>query len=353
MAGFLESLGFEKNPYDICVMNKIVNGKQISIGIFVDNLILSGVNRNDVKDIINKIQEKFEKITLNDGNIHDYLGMTIDFSHDNKVIISMTAFIESILNDSGIKHQISATPARNNLFDIDPESPILTHDKKDYFHSMTMRLFYLAKRVRPDILLAATFLSTRIANPTVQDISKLDRVLSYLNGSKELNLVFNCSDSIEVVAFVDASFGIHNDMKSHTGSVIKLGGNPIHVKSSKQKLNSKSSTESELIAVSESLPQVIWTKNFIESQGYYDSIPKLFQDNQSTIAMIQNGRPVSEATRHIHIRFFFVHDRVMKGEINLQYIETGSMLADIFTKPLQGELFTKMRDRLLGLHHLK
>jgi hypothetical protein len=265
----------------------------------------------------------------------------------------MTAFIESILNDSGIKHQISATPARNNLFEIDHESPILNYDKKDYFHSMTMRLFYLAKRVRPDILLAATFLSTRIANPTVQDISKLDRVLSYLNGSKELNLVFNCSDSIEVVAFVDASFGIHNDMKSHTGSVIKLGGNPIHVKSSKQKLNSKSSTESELIAVSESLPQVIWTKNFIESQGYYDSIPKLFQDNQSTIAMIQNGRPVSEATRHIHIRFFFVHDRVMKGEINLQYIETGSMLADIFTKPLQGELFTKMRDRLLGLHHLK
>ena len=84
------------------------------------------------------------------------------------------------------------------------------------------------------------------------------------------------------------------------------------------------------------------------SQGYELGPAAIYQDHQSTMALIKNGKSSNERTRHIAIRFFFVADRVNSNEIKLEYMETESMLADILTKPLQGELFRKLRDRLLN-----
>jgi len=74
----------------------------------------------------------------------------------------------------------------------------------------------------------------------------------------------------------------------------------------------------------------------------------VFQDNQSTIAMVRAGRPTSDRTRHVNIRFFFVADRERAGEIAIEYLPTKDMIADILTKPLQGELFLKLRKELLN-----
>ena len=65
------------------------------------------------------------------------------------------------------------------------------------------------------------------------------------------------------------------------------------------------------------------------------------QDNTSTINLAHNGMSNSEKTRHISIRYFFVTDRIKSGEIYLQHLGTAHMIADILTKPLQGELFVQ------------
>ena len=122
----------------------------------------------------------------------------------------------------------------------------------------------------------------------------------------------------------------------------------MYSKSSGQKINTKSSAESELVGLSDSTGQVVWTRNFLIEQGYVLGPAVIYQDNQSTMALIKNGKSNSDRTRHIAIRFFFVSDRVNNNEIKLEYLETGDMLADILTKPLQGELFRKLRDRLLN-----
>jgi hypothetical protein len=75
---------------------------------------------------------------------------------------------------------------------------------------------------------------------------------------------------------------------------------------------------------------------------------KIYQDNQSAIALVRNGKSNSERTRHIAIRFFFIADRINSKEIEIEYMKTGEMLADILTKPLQGELFRKLRSKLLN-----
>jgi hypothetical protein len=90
-----------------------------------------------------------------------------------------------------------------------------------------------------------------------------------------------------VTAYVDASYGVHPDMKSHTGCLVTLGAGPIFAKSGSQKLNTKSSTEAELVGMSDSGNQVNWKRNFL-SALYYDMPPAaIYQDNMSVLRMVE------------------------------------------------------------------
>jgi hypothetical protein len=163
-----------------------------------------------------------------------------------------------------------------------------------------------------------------------------------------MGINLSASEQPTVLGYVDASYGVHADMKSHTGTVIGIGRGPIFCKSSTQKINTKSSTESDLVGLSDSAGQFLWARYFLEEQGYSMGPAKIYQDNMSTISMVKNGKSSSDRTRHIAIRFFFVANRVNSKEIEIEYMKTGEMLADLLTKPLQGNLFRRLRDQLLN-----
>jgi len=243
---------------------------------------------------------------------------------------------------------VSATPAASDLFKINEASERLDKAGKEFYHTFTAKLLYLAKRVRPDILTAVSFLCKRVQEPTVEDMKKFTKVIKYIRHTRDLGIVLEADKMLAVLAYVDSSYGVHNDLRSHTGVVIGLGNGPVYAKSSTQKINTKSSTESELVGLSDSTNQVIWCRNFILDQGYSVDAAKVYQDNQSTIAMVKNGKSTSDKTKHIAVRFYFVADRVKSGEINIEYMNTGDMIADILTKPLQGGIFRRLRKMLLN-----
>jgi hypothetical protein len=142
-------------------------------------------------------------------------------------------------------------------------------------------------------------------------------------------------------------------MRSHTGGVISFGNGGLMCKSSKQKLNTKSSTEAELIGASDYLPNTIWLKYFLEAQGYAVESNYLEQDNESAIRLEKNGKAsAGQRSRHINIRYFFIKDRVRTEGIEIRHCPTLQMLADFFTKPLQGNLFRKFRDVVLGYKNI-
>jgi hypothetical protein len=173
--------------------------------------------------------------------------------------------------------------------------------------------------------------------------------MKYLRGSINLPLTMEADDLSLVKWWVDASYGVHPDMKSHTGATMSMGKGAIYSRSTRQKLNTKSSTEAELVGVDDVMPQILWTRYFLEAQGYKVADSKIFQDNQSTILLAKNGRgSSSKRTRHINIRYFFVNDRVKSNEVSIEYCPTGEMDADFFTKPLQGSPFRKFRDRIMN-----
>ena len=123
----------------------------------------------------------------------------------------------------------------------------------------------------------------------------------------------------------------------------------IHARPSKQKLNSKISTDTELIGGSDYLPYALWHIFFFKSQGYKIKTKVIFQDNESTIKLLQNGKRSSgNQTCHIDIRYFWIADCLKQEDIKIEYCPTECTLGDFFTKLLEDSLFVTMRDICQG-----
>ena len=343
----LLGLGFIQNPYDICVFNKEVQGIQVTTSLYVDDLMITCADEGMLDATIEEIQGLFDGSTVNKGKVQSYLGMIFDFESDGLVSIKMDGYIEDIINEYGVSGT-APSPAGTDLFNVDVNSENLSQQGSDQFHSRVAKLLYMAKRARPDLLTAVGFLATRVSSPTQEDWKKLERTLRYVNGTRNMWLTLSVSNSFSIEAYIDASYGVHADGKGHTGVCITIGSGFFYVASTKQKLVSKSSTEAELIGVSDGLSQVLWVRNFLLEQGYTVGPAIVWQDNKSTIAIMEKGRSTSSRTKHINVRYFFITDRVRTGEVSLKYKPTEHMVADLLTKPVQGELFRYLRSLMLG-----
>ena len=244
----------------------------------------------------------------------------------------------------------SVTPAADHLFTVNADAEKLNTAEAEIYHHNTAKLLFLCKRARPDIQTAVAFLCTRVQHPDVDDYKKLGRVMRYLRATMDMPLTLEANSANLIKWWGDASYAVHPDMRSHTGGGMTLGRGIIYATSTRQKLNTKSSTEAELVGVNDIMPQVLWTRYFLEAQGFDISDSIVFQDNQSAILLEKNGRASSsKRTRHINIRYFFVKDRIDAGEVRIEYCPTQHMLADFFTKPLQGTQFRLFRDQIMNI----
>ena len=186
-------------------------------------------------------------------------------------------------------------------------------------------------------------------SPTESDWEHLLRLMKYLNGTKKHMLVLSADDLQVIKWYVDAAFAVHPDFKSHTGGTMSYGKGTVMSMSRKQKLNTRSSTEAELVGVDDMATMILWTKLFMEAQGYAVKQNILYQDNKSTILLENNGKKSSsQCTRAINIRYFFITDQIEKGNVSVEYCPTKEMDADYMSKPLQGYLFEKFRKRIMG-----
>ena len=153
--------------------------------------------------------------------------------------------------------------------------------------------------------------------------------MEYLITTKHDKRIISIDDLSVSKWWVDASYAVHNEMKSQTGAIMKMGKGALFTKVSKQKLNSRSSTEAELVAVHDVMPQVLWTRYFLEEQGYKADTSVVYQDSKSAILLEENGRASSgQRTRHINIRYFFVKDRITSKEVKMEYCPTDEMIGD-------------------------
>ena len=141
----------------------------------------------------------------------------------------MDGYIANLLCNFDVSGAVP-TPATERLFKIDSDSPLFSQTYREEFRHRVAVLMHLAKRARPELLQAITFLAERVSVATEDD---WERVLRYINSTKDLGLRLTARDGLLVNAYVDAAYGVHADGKSHTGATVQIGAGAVHSKSSK------------------------------------------------------------------------------------------------------------------------
>lgn len=160
-------------------------------------------------------------------------------------------------------------------------------------------------------------------SPDKDDEKKLIRTIRYLMKTKFSPLILKVNKSGVTEWSVDASFAVHDDIRSRTGIQMSLGSGTIYGASTKQKKNTTSSTEAELVGVADALAKMLWSRHFMESQGYLVNDVYVYQDNESAILLEENGmKSVGKDSRHMNITCFFITDKIKGKEFKVLHCTT-------------------------------
>ena len=223
-----------------------------------------------IEDLCEKLKKRYGEITRCNGPVLNYLGMVFNLSTPGQVMMTMEGYIEDTLSCAGVSGK-ARTPGRDGLFEVRENAAVIVEEEERvWFHRIVAKLSYLAKRAKPECLTAVAFLATRVTKCTNDDVERLDRVLKYMSDMRERGVVMRPGVlGLSVRLFVDAAYGVHYDGKSHTGSCVVIGDvGAVHCRSGKQCIVTKSSTEAELVAFSDSANQALYLRNFLLCQGH-------------------------------------------------------------------------------------
>ena len=340
----LFAMGFSRSNYDHACYFKRVGNEVIIVLTYVDDMLITGPEIE-----LKKFRIQLEKeYTINASELNppdfDYVGIKVEYDKvDGAFLLSQPGMIKKVTE--GIT-EITELPCDVKLYQETNETKLKNVTE---YRSKLMETSYLAK-TRYDLKVALGYLTTKMQEPTEGDSVKLDRVLRYINGTKEFKLRIKPEELIQVYASADASFGPFKDGKSNTGLVLTVGfpNAPLLAKSTKQKSVANSSTAAELIAFSTTLEEVLWAVELLNELGFTQDTVTIEQDNSSTMKLVEKGPSSTGRTKWINIKHFWVSEHLENGHFKLKYVPSLELLADGLTKPLGRAAFLKWRARILN-----
>ena len=313
------------------------------IGVYVDDIILAGKSDKRIKEVKRALDAKFDIKDM--GKLHYFLG--IKFLQDEKtgnVWIGQPAYVESIQKKFGMENSKPvSTP-------IDPSTKLTktTDDEQSVdqqlYQSAIGSLLYLSGGTRPDITFSVSNLAKFSAKPYKQHWTAIKHVMRYLKGTINFGILYTKQESEDFVAYSDADWaGDLDDCKSTSGYLFKISGGAVSWRSKKQSSVALSTAEAEYIALASTAQEAVWLRQLTTELGNGSAeATTIFEDNQAAISMSKNPQFHGRA-KHISIKYHFVHEQVSDGTVRLKYCRTQDMVADILTKGLHRNQFTKLR----------
>jgi hypothetical protein len=350
--GFFMKEGFEKCSHEHTLFLKHTDGgKCLIISLYVDDLIYTG---NDV-ELCEKFKESMKlEFDMSDlGKMKYFLGVKVQQSCEGIHLCQMK-YAGEILERFGMG---GCNPVKNPIV---PGTKLIKDGGEDSENSTLFKqiigsLMYLSV-TRPDIAFVVCMLSKFMTDPKTSHMAAAKRVLRYVKGTTSLGVFYrrsveNSEDDLKV--YTDSDYaGNVEDRRSTAGYVFFLSEGAVAWSSRKQPVVTLSTTEAEYVAAAACACHSIWMKRVLNSLGFssYKCV-KIFCDNSSTIKLSKN--PIFHGrTKHIDVKFHFLRDLVKEGAVELIHCETREQVADILTKPLKLESFTRLRD-LLGMQSIK
>jgi len=333
----INKLGFTRTYADTNIYYKTIgNNDMLIIGLYVDDMVIIGTDKS-IQDIISKIKELYTISKVEE--INSILGIKITRTSEDEYIMDQSKYIQNKLNEYHITDEkdnpySEISDSEKNKIDINPTK----------YRSAIGSLIHLARCTRPDISETISKLSTKRNNPTMKDWKMLLNVLKYLKKTKNYYLKFNSKG--DILGYSDASFGPkdeNDDAKSTTGYIIYFGSAPICWKSKKQKFTARSTTEAEFNATADLIEKVIWLNNLNKEIEGRVLLFHIYSDNISNIKILTNEKRTN-SSRHFDIDYSFVMDYIKEDFINISYINSNNMLADILTKKITKDSFNYFID---------
>ncbi|KAJ9557962.1 hypothetical protein OSB04_012576 [Centaurea solstitialis] len=341
LSTFLLSKGFVRGKIDSTLFLKKYPKHILLVQIYVDDIIFGSINP--------KLCEKFELLMKSEykmsmmGELTFFLGLQIKQS-EKGIFINQGKYVHEMLKKFDLT---SCTPMKT------PMAPPLSLDKDSkgkpvdvtLYRGMIGSLLYLTAS-RPDIMYSTCLCARYQAEPKESHLTAVKRIFRYLKGTPNLGLWYSKDSGFDLTAYSDSDFaGCKIDRKSTTGGCHLLGGKLVSWTSKKQNSVSTSTAEAEYVAAGICCAQVLWLRNQLQDYDIQLSKIPIYCDNTSAIA-IANNPVLHSKTKHIEVRYHFIRDHVMNGDIELHFVPTEYQLADLFTKPLDVTRFNMLISEL-------
>ena len=345
----LTKLDFTSCSSDRAIYSRSNDNILTIICIYVDDLVISSDNLGVLNLVKKSLSSCFDMKDL--GCIGKVLGIEVDYDRENGYMsLSQEVFTTSILKrfnmekSKGFFTPMEERRETTRLNDLD--SP--PGGEENLYRSAVGCLMYLMLCTRPDICYTVGFLSKFSDKPELQSWKEVKRIFRYLSLTRSHKLIFNASQSGNVIlGYSDASWGNNIDRKSVAGFCFYLGNSLVNWSSKKQSCVALSSTEAEIIAMSEAVREGIWITKFVSEIFLQDTKSFLLRvDNQSSMH-IAKSEGSHGRSKHIAIKHLYVQEIIKQGQVILEYCPTDEMVADIFTKALQRQKFEFFKNYLL------
>ena len=208
---------FQLNPQSPCMANMTINENWMSVTWHVDDLQVSHKGSFEATKLAINLYKIYGKITVHHSKIHDYLGITMDYSMNGQVLVSMSDYTNKVLQDflEEIKSN-SMVPVADHLFNIKDlkEAHLLSEEQAVTFHHTIAPLLFLSAWARCNIQAMVAFLMTRVEVPNGEDWGILKRVLKYLQGTCHLKHTLTIDNSGIIKLFTNATFAIHTGCRN-------------------------------------------------------------------------------------------------------------------------------------------
>ena len=349
--------GFEQSYADPLIFSKwrkgddAVNkeeGDFIVFSLHTDDFYGISNSESMEEELFSHLREKYGEVTIHRGKHLQYLGMVLEERDDGSLAVKMDAYYEKLCDMMPqLKGKTSRLPYASSMHmgeDGDDEV-----DNLEYL-SYVGAVNFLSTRTRPNLLYGMSRLAQRCSHPTKCDMKRVEKMFKHINATMNQCIVFSPGGDLELFAYVDASHNCYDDGKGHYGFAIFLGENTaaFSTKSSKIRIVTQSSTESEYVAMNYVTREVVWARQLITDIGFQPkSSSTLYEDNESTILQA-TGHGRHEMTKHISPRYHYVREQISNGSIRVEHKPSSEMIADILTKPLDERLYSKFSRMLMN-----
>ena len=348
--------GYRQLTKDKCVV-VYTSDAVISVGAITVDDCLHSIHTKELERLLGIMHQTFGEVTVEQGDTINVVGMSVQLDRSRgSAKIQQKQFISKLLKVHGVSGR-APTPSTDDLFDEPPGSPLLSDQRA--FMSLNAGAAFAGKRTYPEIQVVTSYLASKYGKATELDQCKAMRMLEYLNYHED-HCLFLRPASLDIVAAADASYAEHEDAKSHSGGCIGfqgVDGMPSYFMfiSSKQPIVTKSSCESELVCLNTVGDHTEWLRQLVvemELPGYISKPVIMQQDNKSTIIVAGQGTGTFKRTKHIRVRYYWIKQLMDEGLLELQYMPTKEIAADLLSKPLVGQQFKYLLRKVLGWVHM-